>query len=711
MGGPQAKSRARRSADGPIFGLTLGALISFAGVAAAAPALPTGGQVAAGTASIARSSASSLTIDQSSARAIVDWSSFSIGQGGTVRFDNGAGATLNRVTGGYVSSIDGLLSATGSVYLINPNGVIVGKDGVVDTGGTFAASTQDLTNASFMTGGTLTFSGSSTAAVLNLGRIGALGGDVARIASKVENDGTITAAKGDVGLAAGYQVTLSDATQNDGKFQVLVGGSGTSATNTGSIQAAEAELRANGGNVYALAGNTGGIIDATGVSTTDGKVLLIAEGGTVTANGTIAASGAVETSGASVNFAGLTVKAASWLVDPTNLTVDSAAATSIDDSLNAGTNVTLQTTASGSSGPGVASSGAGDIIIAAPVAWKTASTLTLDAYHSIDFEAAVTVERAGQVVLVTDDGGTGGGISFADSPSGFTGSLSFTDQPGDGQSLTIDGAAYTLIYTMKNLIGINTAGLGGDYALAKSLDASGTTYTAGLIGSTSTPFTGAFTGLGHTISNLTIDAPTANDIGLFAEATGSISGLGLVGGSVSGESYVGDLVGYADAATIANVFASGAVTGSGSSIGGLVGDQAGDLTDSFATGAVVGDGPIGSEAGGVGGLVGESGGTIANSYATGTVTGNYAGGLVGESVGEIENSYATGAVSGNYIGGLVGGNGATIMNSYATGAVSASSYGWAGGLAAYSSGAITGSYATGAVSGGSDSDVVGGLVG
>ena len=100
--------------------------------------------MAAGSATHRRAPAPTLTVSQSSSKAIVDWSSFSIGQGGTVQFDNGSGATLNRVTGTSVSSIDGLLSATGSVYLINPNGVIVGKTGVVNTGGSFVASTLDV---------------------------------------------------------------------------------------------------------------------------------------------------------------------------------------------------------------------------------------------------------------------------------------------------------------------------------------------------------------------------------------------------------------------------------------------------------------------------------------------------------------------------------------------------------------------------------------
>ncbi len=142
------------------------------GTAAAgtAPVLPTGGAVTAGTANIS-SGGSTLTVNQSSGKAIINWSGFSIGQGGAVQFNNGSGATLNRVTGTSVSSIDGLLSATGSVYLINPNGVIIGKTGVVNTGGSFAASTLNLTDANFLKGGDLTFSGASTASVVNLGKV------------------------------------------------------------------------------------------------------------------------------------------------------------------------------------------------------------------------------------------------------------------------------------------------------------------------------------------------------------------------------------------------------------------------------------------------------------------------------------------------------------------------------------------------------------
>ncbi len=123
----------------------------------AAPALPTGGKVVAGSASIGAAAGGSLSITQSTSKAIIDWNGFSIGSGGKVSFANGSGATLNRVTGAQVSSLDGLLSATGSVYLINPNGVIVGRSGVVNVGGSFVASTLDTSNAGFLSGGALSF--------------------------------------------------------------------------------------------------------------------------------------------------------------------------------------------------------------------------------------------------------------------------------------------------------------------------------------------------------------------------------------------------------------------------------------------------------------------------------------------------------------------------------------------------------------------------
>lgn len=250
-------------------------------VAVVAAELPTGGNVVAGSATITQNGANQLLINQVSPSAILEFDAFSIGKTGHVHFSNGAGSTLNRVTGGYQSKIDGRLTATGSLLLINPNGVIVGRDGVIETGGSFLASTRDITNADFLDGGDNTFYGLSDAAVVNLGKVSSLGGDISLIAHKVVNEGTLEAKNGTVGLASGIEILLRDNDHADGRILVKAGKSGGSVTNTGAIRAANAELRAHSGHVYALAQNRKGSIQVTGVKKSGGRVFLTANGGKV----------------------------------------------------------------------------------------------------------------------------------------------------------------------------------------------------------------------------------------------------------------------------------------------------------------------------------------------------------------------------------------------------------------------------------------------
>jgi filamentous hemagglutinin family protein len=268
------------------------------------PVLPTGGTVTHGDASIS-GSGNGLLINQTSGSAIISWDTFSIGAGGTTHFNNGSGATLNRVSGNVPSSIDGSLTATGSLYLVNPAGVVVGTGGMVATGGTFAASTQDVADADFLDGGDTVFAGNSKAEIVNHGAISSAMGDVALIARRVENTGDISAPNGTAALLAGYDVLMHETTGPNGKFAVRVGGSDTEAVNSGTINAAEVELRANGGNVLALAGNTKGAIKATGVSRSGGRIFLTAGGGKVETRGRVtarrrASSGSAQQAGGDV---------------------------------------------------------------------------------------------------------------------------------------------------------------------------------------------------------------------------------------------------------------------------------------------------------------------------------------------------------------------------------------------------------------------------
>jgi len=164
---------------------------------------PSGSSTAAGSITISQNG-QTLTIQQQSQRAIINWQDFSIAAGELTRFiqPDAASAVLNRVVSGNPSTILGNLAANGRVYLLNPNGILIGAGARIDTAG-FLASTLEMRDDDFLRGGDLLFRGDSSAAVQNLGAINALGGDIFLIARKVENHGTLAAANGTAGMAAG----------------------------------------------------------------------------------------------------------------------------------------------------------------------------------------------------------------------------------------------------------------------------------------------------------------------------------------------------------------------------------------------------------------------------------------------------------------------------------------------------------------------------
>ncbi len=254
---------------------------------------PIGGVVINGDAHIQNSVPGLTTILQSSDRAVIDWKSFSISAGERTNFivPNTTSATLNRVLGCDPSILNGTLTSNGHLFLINSNGIIFGQGSTVDVG-SLTASTLDLGNSAFMAGGEMVFKGSSEAAVKNSGMIRASTGDVFLIGYQVSNSGTIRAPNGTVGLAAGSEVLIMPV----GDERVVVrNASGsrkkTGVSNSGVIEANVAELKAHGGNVYALAIRNTGRVAATGVTRQGGRILLSADGGKIQSGGTLVARG------------------------------------------------------------------------------------------------------------------------------------------------------------------------------------------------------------------------------------------------------------------------------------------------------------------------------------------------------------------------------------------------------------------------------------
>jgi len=218
-----------------------------------------------------------------------------------------------------------------------------------------------------------------------------------------------------------------------------------------------------------------------------------------------------------------------------------------------------------------------------------------------------------------------------------------------------------------------------------------------------TPFSGVFDGNGHTISHLTLKG--GSHVALFGRNwPGTVTNLGVVDVNITGSSIVGGLVGqnYGD---VTQCYSTGVVSGS-ERVGGLVGGNMGGVTDCYSTAAVSGTDNVG-------GLVGENYGTVTECYGTGAVSGRGAvGGLVGYNhYATVTQCYSAGAVSGQYdVGGLVGENHGAVTHCYGTGAVSGTgdSSQSVGGLVGSNMGALTHCYSTGAVSG---FTYVGGFVG
>ncbi len=276
----------------------------------------------------------------------------------------------------------------------------------------------------------------------------------------------------------------------------------------------------------------------------------------------------------------------------------------------------------------------------------------------------------------------------------------------------------TQISTAAMLNGAVRADLAGNFIQTAHIDLSSYSNWEP-IGTTGNSFTGSYDGNGYTISNLTINRPDEDNIGLFGHISGgaTLNNISLLDVTVTGKAKVGGLVGLNYMGTITDCYATGSVTGN-EQVGGLVGSDLGNMTNSYATGNVVGNNTVG-------GLVGHVGmGAITTCYATGSVTGTgtNVGGLVGLNYGIVTNSYATGLVTGSgnnaMVGGLVGHNShGTISNSYATGAVNGTGTGaMVGGLVGRNTletgtGTVSNSYATGLVTGTGAGAMVGGLVG
>ena len=182
-----------------------------------------------------------------------------------------------------------------------------------------------------------------------------------------------------------------------------------------------------------------------------------------------------------------------------------------------------------------------------------------------------------------------------------------TGEPGDPYQIA----------TKADLLALaaNTADYGKCFILTANVNMQGQVFTKAIIAPSSsnpfqgTAFTGTFDGNGHKITGFIINGGSNLYLGLFGQINpgGSVKNLGLENFVVvSGNQYVGGLVGYNNGGSISNCYSTGEVNGS-SYVGGLVGyNNIGSISSSYSTGEVNGSSYVG-------GLVGyNSGNSISN---------------------------------------------------------------------------------------------------
>ena len=231
----------------------------------AANALPVGGTVSAGQATISQSG-SQMNIVQSTDKVALNWQSFNIGSGAGVAFQQpgSQSVALNRVAGADPSQIFGTLTANGKVILINPNGVVFGTGSRIDASG-LVATTKVLSDADFMAGN-YHFSGGGSGVVRNDGTIIASpDGGVLLSADKVINTGTITVRGGTIGMVSAGDMQLA----SDWRSATI---------NT-----------ATSGDVNTITVENTGKLDVSGA--TGGQIALQGGSGTLQSSGQILATG------------------------------------------------------------------------------------------------------------------------------------------------------------------------------------------------------------------------------------------------------------------------------------------------------------------------------------------------------------------------------------------------------------------------------------
>ncbi|WP_158243796.1 MULTISPECIES: two-partner secretion domain-containing protein [unclassified Pseudomonas] len=276
---------------------------------AVAQDLPTGGTVMLGQATI-NASNHAMNITQSTPNAVIGWGSFDIANGNSVNFQvPTGGATLNQISGPS-SKINGNLTSNGTLFLVNPNGVLFGNGANVNVG-SLVTSTSTLEKNDFMNG-QYTFTADGKGTISNSGTLTAGSGGYVVLAGAgtIQNEGTITVPGGTIQLVSADAFTLTLPTQNpflsvtvDGtakgkivnneKAGVLSGGAVTLHAQQGNVRSIGTIQATSIGDLKGSVNIAGADLIISGKTDTDGDINISSSGFTAFANAAVSAANAV----------------------------------------------------------------------------------------------------------------------------------------------------------------------------------------------------------------------------------------------------------------------------------------------------------------------------------------------------------------------------------------------------------------------------------
>ncbi|MFS2110137.1 filamentous hemagglutinin N-terminal domain-containing protein [Sphingomonas sp. Sphisp140] len=387
--------------------------------------------------------ATNLDVDLRAQSTIINWDRFNIAQGSRVNFETGlAGevAVLNRVTGTGASNIRGALNSDPnvSVFLVNPNGIMISGTGSVSTG-SFVASTRDISNSDFLAG-TYQFSGNGSGDITVNGSIATRGTGIGLIllGRQVISNGTLDSGTQDTALVAADDVTLNFTPGSPLGIQItrgtnmsqamqIVGGTiqgrnvyfamATRGSATNSLLQVDANVRAVAGDKgIVIVGGQSSIdadIRATGVNTNNSVGVRV--GGTLTYQGGAGNAGVHIGGTSTVTVEGTVSSQGDYKVRGPSVVLGKIGSTILQRANGAVSVVAYDGDISG----------IGSLLLEADGDGGGGQALVLDADDDIDFGTGTTLKA--------------GGAGLASAVNIFTGDRSANIRLGDVEALTLDG--------------------------------------------------------------------------------------------------------------------------------------------------------------------------------------------------------------------------------------------------------------------------------